>query len=152
MFRLQFSPITKELKPNSFASSQQISKKVLRNIVDAPWYVRNADLHRNLKMEMFRAEIRRFARKHEERLLHHDNVEAIQLLDNSELLRRLKRTKPFELVSWTLNPEHNHTTISCLVNQPMTSGQLLPSTAVQCSISTQTGHAELLGEACCNSN
>jgi hypothetical protein len=34
-------------------------------------------------MEMVTAEIRRFARKHEERLLHHDNVEAIQLLDNS---------------------------------------------------------------------
>jgi len=27
-----------------------------------------------------------------------DNVEAIQLLDNSALVRRLKRTKPFELV------------------------------------------------------
>jgi hypothetical protein len=49
-------------------------------------------------MEMVKAEIRWFARKHEERLLHHDNVEAIQLLDNSELLRGLKRTKPFELV------------------------------------------------------
>ena len=35
------------------------------------------------------AEIRRFARKHEERLLQQDKVEAIQLLDNSELLRRL---------------------------------------------------------------
>jgi len=50
-------------------------------------------------MDMGKAEIRRFAGKHEERLLHHENVEAIQLLDNSELLRRLKRTKPFELVS-----------------------------------------------------
>jgi hypothetical protein len=39
-------------------------------------------------MEMFTADIRRFARKHEERL-HLDNVEAIQLLDNTELLRRL---------------------------------------------------------------
>jgi hypothetical protein len=48
-------------------------------------------------MENVMTEIRRFARKHEVRLLHHDNVEAIQLLDNSELLRRLKRTKPFEL-------------------------------------------------------
>jgi hypothetical protein len=47
-------------------------------------------------MEMVTAEIKRFARKHEERL-HHDNVEAIQLLDNSELLRRLSRTKHFEL-------------------------------------------------------
>jgi hypothetical protein len=48
-------------------------------------------------MEMVTAEIR-FARKHEERLHHHVNVEAIQLLDNSELLR-LKRTKPFELAN-----------------------------------------------------
>jgi hypothetical protein len=50
-------------------------------------------------MEMVTAEIRRFAGKHEGRFLGHDNVEAIQLLENSELLRRLKRTNPFELVS-----------------------------------------------------
>jgi hypothetical protein len=50
-------------------------------------------------MEMIKAEIGRFAKKHEERILHHDNAEAIHLLDNSELLRRLKGTKPFELVS-----------------------------------------------------
>jgi hypothetical protein len=48
---------------------------------------------------MVTAEIQRFARKHEERLHHHANDEAIQLLDNSELLRRLQRTKPFELVN-----------------------------------------------------
>jgi len=47
---------------------------------------------------MVTAEVKRFARKHEERLLHHNNVEAIQLLDNGEWTRRLKRTKPFELV------------------------------------------------------
>jgi len=80
------------------AITQRFQNKILRNIVDTPWYVRNADLHRDLKMEMVKAEIRRFARKHEDRLLHHD-IEAIQLLDNSELLQRLKRTKPSELVS-----------------------------------------------------
>jgi hypothetical protein len=42
-------------------------------------------------MEMVTNEIRKFAKKHEERLLHHVNVEAIQLLDNSELGRRFKR-------------------------------------------------------------
>jgi len=41
--------------------------------------------------------IEKFAKKHGERLLHRVNVEAIQLLDNSELVRRLKK-KPFELV------------------------------------------------------
>ena len=67
--------------------------------MDAPWYVRNAEFHRDLKMETVTAEIKRFVRKHEEGLLHHGNVEAIKLLDNSELLLRLKRTEPFELVT-----------------------------------------------------
>jgi hypothetical protein len=86
-------------KPSNIAIIQRFQKKVLRAIVNAPWYVQNADLHRDLNMEMVTAEIKRFARKHEERLHHHDNVEAIQLLDNSELLRRLNRTKPFELAN-----------------------------------------------------
>jgi hypothetical protein len=85
-------------KPSNTAIMQRFQNKVLRNIVDAPWYVRNADLHRDLKMDMVTAEIGRYARKLEKRLLHHENVEAIQLLDYSELLHRLKRTKPFELV------------------------------------------------------
>jgi hypothetical protein len=58
------------------------------------WFVRMCIL---AYMEMVTAEIGRFARKHEGRLLRHD-AEAIQLLDNSELLRRLKRTNPFKLV------------------------------------------------------
>jgi hypothetical protein len=33
------------------------------------------------------SEIVKFAKKHEEKLLHHVNVEAIQLLENSELIR-----------------------------------------------------------------
>jgi hypothetical protein len=83
-------------KPSNIAIIQRFQNKVLWVIVNAPCYVRNVDLHRDLKMEMVMAKIKRFARKHEERLHHHDNVEAIQLLDNTELLRRLKRTKPFE--------------------------------------------------------
>jgi hypothetical protein len=48
-------------------------------------------------MEMVTNEIEKFAKKHEGRLLHHVNVEAIQPLDNSELVRRLKRKS---LLSW----------------------------------------------------
>jgi len=44
-------------------------------------------------MEMVTNETEKFAKMHEERLLHHVNVEAIQLLDNSELVRRLQRKK-----------------------------------------------------------
>jgi hypothetical protein len=50
------------------------------------------------KRKMVTIEIRKFAKKHEEMLLHHVNVEEIQLLDKSELVRRLKRKKPFELL------------------------------------------------------
>jgi hypothetical protein len=77
---------------------QRFQNKVLRGIVNAPWYVRNVDLHRDLNMDMVTATIQRFARKHETRLHQHVNVEEIQLLDNSALVRMLKRTKPFELV------------------------------------------------------
>jgi hypothetical protein len=42
-------------------------------------------------MEMVRNETGKFATKHEERLLHHVNVEEIQLLDNSELVKKKKK-------------------------------------------------------------
>jgi hypothetical protein len=47
---------------------------------------------------MVTAEIKRTAKKHEDRLHQHTNVEAIQLLDNIRAVRRLKRLKPFVLV------------------------------------------------------
>jgi len=49
-------------------------------------YIRNADLQRDLEMEMVKNEIGKFAKKHEERLLHHINFEEIQLYNNSELV------------------------------------------------------------------
>jgi len=61
-------------------------------MVDSPWYIRNAYLHRDLQMEMVTNEIGKFAKKHEERHLHHVKVEAIQLLDSRELVRGLKKT------------------------------------------------------------
>jgi hypothetical protein len=71
----------------------RFQNKVLRNIFDAPWYIRNADPHRDLQMEMVTNEIDKFAKKREERLLHHFNVEAIHLLDNSELVKE-SRNRP----------------------------------------------------------
>ena len=65
--------------------------------MNAPWYVRNSDIHRDLGIPDVATEIQRFAAKHEARLHQHVNIEAIQLLNNSSI-RRLKRTKPFELV------------------------------------------------------
>ena len=45
-------------------------------------------------MDVVSSEIQRFAQKHEERF-HHENVEAIQLLDNTCIVRRLQRKKTF---------------------------------------------------------
>jgi len=86
------------MKQSNNDSIQRFQNKVLRNIVDAPWHIRNADLHRDLQMQMVTNKNGKFANKHEERLLHHVNTKAIQLLDNSELARRLKRKK--NLLSW----------------------------------------------------
>ena len=41
---------------------QRLQNKVLRNIGDAPWYIRNADLHKDLQMEMVTNEIGKFAK------------------------------------------------------------------------------------------
>jgi hypothetical protein len=49
--------------------------------------MRNADLHSDLQLEMVTNEIEKLAEKNEERLLH-IKVEAIQLFENSELVRR----------------------------------------------------------------
>ena len=53
---------------------------------------------RTFKWKMVTNEIGKFTKKHEERLLHHVSIEAIQLLDNSELVRRPKKKK--NLLSW----------------------------------------------------
>jgi len=64
-------------------------------MVNAPWYIRNKELHRDLQVDVVSSEIQRFAQKHKGRLHHHENVEAIQLLDNMGKVRRLQRKKTF---------------------------------------------------------
>lgn len=76
---------------------QRFQNKVLRGIVDSPWYIRNDNLHKDLGIPTVESEIRKFAKSHERRLQQHINVEALQLLNSDGLVRRLKRVKPFEL-------------------------------------------------------
>jgi uncharacterized protein YeeX (DUF496 family) len=72
--------------------------KVLKCIVNAPWYGRNSDLHRDLVIETVTDIIAKFAMSHEKRLQDHINIEASRLLNVNNITRRLKRKKPFELV------------------------------------------------------
>lgn len=76
---------------------QRFQNKVLRGIVNAPWYTRNSDLHRDLGIDTVASEIKKCAQKHQERLHHHPNIEAARLLHQEGIIRRLKRLKPFEL-------------------------------------------------------
>ena len=77
---------------------QRFQNRVLRGIVDAPWYIRNDNLHKDLDVETVDSVIKKCAQSHEQRLQRHINVEALQILNNDGLIRRLKRTKPFELI------------------------------------------------------
>jgi hypothetical protein len=77
---------------------QRFQNKVLRSIVNAPWYIRNVDLHRDLGVKMVDEVIKNHAQSHQKRLQQHINIEALQLLDNDGITRRLKRVKPFELI------------------------------------------------------
>ena len=64
-------------------------------MVNSPWYIKNNDLHRDLQVDVVTNENQRFVQKHEGRLHHHENVEAIQFLDNMGIVRRLQRKKTF---------------------------------------------------------
>jgi hypothetical protein len=47
---------------------QRYENKVLKCIVNAPWYVRNSNLHRDLGIEKVTDNISKFAKSHEKRL------------------------------------------------------------------------------------
>jgi uncharacterized protein YeeX (DUF496 family) len=76
---------------------QRYQNKVLKCIVNALWYVRNSDLHRDFGIETITDIIAKFAKSHENRLQDHINIEASRLLNVNNITRRLKRKKPFEL-------------------------------------------------------
>ena len=68
----------------------RFQNRVLRGIVNAPWYIRNDNLHKDLDVETVDSVIKKYAQSHEKRLQRHINVEALQLLNIDGLTRRLK--------------------------------------------------------------
>ncbi|CAB0007164.1 unnamed protein product [Nesidiocoris tenuis] len=83
--------------PSNREIIQRFQNNVLRSIVDAYRYTRNARLHLELKVPLVDEVIRNQALAHQKRLIGHVNEEAVQLLDVDGLVRRLKRTKPHDL-------------------------------------------------------
>jgi uncharacterized protein YeeX (DUF496 family) len=67
-----------------FQKCCRYQNKVLKCIVNAPWYVRNSDFHRDLGIETVKDIIAKFAKSHEKRLQDHINIEVSRLLTNKQ--------------------------------------------------------------------
>lgn len=77
---------------------QRFQNKVLRLIVDAPWYVPNAVIQRDLKVPSIKEEIQKISDKYSERVKVHPNVLANRLMEDNPETRRLKRFRPADLL------------------------------------------------------
>lgn len=77
---------------------QRFQNKVLRTIVNAPWYVPNIVISRDLQIPSIKEEIKRFSEKYSARTEVHPNVLARNLFENSDEVQRLKRFKPNDLM------------------------------------------------------
>lgn len=75
---------------------QRFQNKVLRIIVSAPRYVPTHLLHRDLSIPTVMEEINKYSKKYHQRLQHHPNQLATELLIERPL-KRLKRLDPLDL-------------------------------------------------------
>lgn len=71
---------------------------MLRNLVNASWYVKDSDIYRHIQVPDVISEIKIFAGKHEEKFQNHPKPETRQLLNVEHLRRMLRHRKLFELV------------------------------------------------------
>lgn len=86
-------------KKSNLKIIQTVQNKAIRLITKAPWFVSNAQLHKDLQIETVDTVARKISTKYLQRLHKHPNIEAIQLLDSTEITRRLSRTKPLDLAN-----------------------------------------------------
>ena len=75
-----------------------IRAKILRTIVNGPWYVRNEDIRRDLGMPTVKEEISRYSEKYKTRIATHINRLAAETYKTINMDRRLKRKHPADLI------------------------------------------------------
>ena len=88
---------------------QRYQSKVLRKITNAPWFVSNHSLHKDLKIPTVKEEISVYSKTYQDKLMNHTNNLAINLLDNTLLTNRLKRCQVLDL------PFHTDFRLCCIV-------------------------------------
>ena len=65
--------------------------------MQAPWYVPNEVIHRDLNIKTVQSEVKCFSDKYQERLKKHSNILVTKLLETRKQNRRLKRFQPLDL-------------------------------------------------------
>jgi hypothetical protein len=85
-------------KPTRLKIIQRIQTKLLRTIVNAPWFVSNHLLHNDLYIPSITDEIQRVAAKYNTKSHNHANYLIEHLYNNGPIDRRLRRTWPADLV------------------------------------------------------
>jgi len=78
---------------------ERFQSKVLRIITDAPWYIPNAIIKRDLQIPTVKQEARKYSGNYRKRLDAHPNNLANALFQEKLGTRRLKRLYPADLVT-----------------------------------------------------
>ena len=75
---------------------ERFQNKILRAILNVPWYILNKVIHADLKVPTIREEITTFNVNYRDKITTHPNELASTLLEEP---RRLKRFKPTDLIN-----------------------------------------------------
>ena len=76
---------------------QRFQSKTLRSLIDAPCYVTNETIRRDLKIPTAEEEISKFSNRYNIEINNHQNPLITRLLDTTDQIRRLKRHYPVDL-------------------------------------------------------
>ena len=76
---------------------QRYQSKTLRMITNAPWFVNNNNIHKDLKVLKVKELVKNHSTRYLQRLSYHENTLAICLLDESSDVFRLKRKNILDL-------------------------------------------------------
>lgn len=78
---------------------QRFQSKTIRKISNAPWYITNNQLHRELNIPPIKDEIKNHLAKYKTRIAQHPNALAANLMRNTNTFTRLQRRAPQDLLS-----------------------------------------------------
>lgn len=75
---------------------QRFQSKTLRFLLNAPWYINNAAIHRDLQIESVKEVVSKYSSNYQSRLMAHPNQLAVNLLHRPRYIR-LRRFGPLDL-------------------------------------------------------